>query len=473
MEESEGFVAQLTEFLVKANDILWGWPMLILLLGTGIYLTLGLGFMPIRKLGAGFALLWQGRKSGKDNEGEISPFNALMTALSATIGTGNIAGVALAIVAGGPGALFWMWITALIGMATKFAEAVLAVKYREVDELGNHVGGPMYYIKNGLGQKWAWLGFAFAFFGALAGFGLGNTVQAREVANVFDGLFGIDPKVTGVIMAVLVGLVILGGIKRIAQVTGVLVTFMGIAYFSMGLLVLIINAGAIPSAFALIFEHAFTGEAAAGGVIGIAIMQAIRQGVARGIFSNEAGLGSAPIAHAAAQTNDPIRQGLIGMLGTFIDTIIVCTVTGLAIVTSGLLMDRGGLEGAELTRQAFELALPGIGGYVVAVSLAVFAFTTILGWSVYGERCSEYIFGVKSIMPFRILWTLAVPLGAYTVILDRASGVAGEGTTGMAAMGLVWKMSDMLNALMAFPNLIALLLLSPVVFSMTKEYFKK
>jgi alanine or glycine:cation symporter, AGCS family len=439
------------------NAVVWGWPMLILILGTGLFLTVGLGFMPIRKLGTGFKLLWSSRKGGEEKDGEISPFNALMTALSATIGTGNIGGVAVAIVIGGPGAIFWMWMTALVGMATKYAEAVVAVKYREVDELGNHVGGPMYYIKNGLTSKYGMfatiLAMAFAVFGAVAGFGIGNGTQSNAVADVMEASFHIDRRVTGVIMAGLVAAVILGGIKRIARVAGVLVPFMGIAYVAAGVLVLLFNITEIPAAFALIVKSAFSPAAAGGGAAGYGIMIAIRQGVARGVFSNEAGLGSAAIAHAAAQTTDPVRQGLIGMLGTFIDTIVICSITGLIIVTSGI-MD-GGLEGATLTQAAFEVALPGIGGLLVAVALAVFAFTTVLGWSVYGERCIEYIFGVKAITPFRVLWIIAVFAGTQ-VPLDY-----------------MWLLADTLNAMMALPNLIALLLLSPVIFEATKVYFSE
>ena len=381
------------------NGVVWGPLMLILLLGVGIYLQIGLKLMPIRKLGMGFKLLWQGRepkpahkdavaKAGvdkSDEDGEISPFNALMTALSATIGTGNIAGVATAIALGGPGAVFWMWITALVGMATKFAEAVLAVRYRETDNTGHHVGGPMFYIKNGLGKKWLWLGGLFSFFGAVAAFGIGNTVQSNSVADAMDVTFGVPHWLTGVIIMVLAGAVILGGIKRIAKVAGKLVPIMGIAYVIAGVLVLIVNAGQIGEAFSLIFYYAFNPMAAAGGFAGAAVMAAIRFGVARGIFSNEAGLGSAPIAHAAARTKNPVRQGLIAMLGTFIDTIIVCTITALVILTSTVWQT--GEEGASLTALSFDQALPGFGNPIVAIALAIFAFTTILGWSFYGEKC--------------------------------------------------------------------------------------
>lgn len=440
----------ITNLVGQINGIVWGPLMLVIILGTGVFLQAGLKLVPIRRLGFGFALLWKGREKGS-REGEISPFDALMTSLSATIGTGNIAGVATAIFLGGPGALFWMWITAIVGMATKYAEAVLAVRFREVDELGNHVGGPMYYIKNGLGKKWTWLAVTFAVFGAIAGFGIGNTVQSNSVASVMTENFGISPIVTGIILFVLTGAVILGGIKRIGAVAGKLVPFMAISYILCGLVVLGMNASEIPAAFGLIFKYAFTPAAEAGGFAGAAVWMAIRFGVARGVFSNEAGLGSAPIAHAAAATKGPINQGLIAMLGTFIDTILVCSITGLAIITSGAWTS--GATGAALTSAAFELTLPGVGGYIVAIVLAIFAFTTILGWSFYSEKCVEFLFGTKSIIPFRILWCIAVPIGA---TLD---------------LGFVWLLADTLNALMALPNLLALILLSPLVFRLTKEFF--
>ena len=383
-------------------------------------------------------------------KGEISPFNALMTSLSATIGTGNIAGVATAIFIGGPGALFWMWCTALVGMATKFAEAVLAVKYREVDDNGNHVGGPMYYIKNGLGSKWAWLGTAFALFGSLAGFGIGNTVQANSVADALSSNFGVPNWVTGVVLMVLVGAVLMGGIKRIADVAGKLVPMMTVFYIAAGIAVLVVYAAEIPAAIELILHSAFNPVAAQGGFAGAAVWAAIRFGVARGVFSNEAGLGSAPIAHAAAQTNNPVAQGLVAMLGTFIDTLIVCSITGLAIIVSGAWTS--GENGAALTSFAFSHAFP-LGNYVVAIALTVFAFTTILGWSFYCEKCVQFLFGVKAIKPFRVIWTLVVPLGA------------------VSSLEFIWLLADTLNAMMAIPNLIALALLSPVVFALTREYF--
>ena len=440
----------LTNAVSAINGVVWG-PLLVLILGTGLFLQAGLKIMPIVRLSFGFRLLWKGRTPPSGSEGEISPFNALMTSLSATIGTGNIAGVATAIFLGGPGALFWMWCTALVGMATKYAEAVCAVKYREVDALGNHVGGPMYYIKNGLSKKWAWMAPAFAGFGAIAGFGIGNTVQANSVADVLNSSYGIPTWATGLLLLVLVGAVILGGIKRIAQVAGKLVPFMAIAYLLAGLVILGVNVAEIPAAFGLIFTHAFTPTAATGGFAGAAVWAAIRFGVARGVFSNEAGLGSAPIAHAAAQTKGPVNQGLVAMLGTFIDTLIICTITGMAIITSGAWTS--GETGASLTSAAFESTIPGVGGHIVTIALAIFAFTTMLGWSFYGEKCVAYLFGVKSIMPFRILWCLAAPLGA------------------MANLGFIWLLADTLNALMAIPNLIALVLLSPVVFQVTREFF--
>ena len=435
--------------LGELNGIVWGPVMLVLILGTGFYLMSGLRFMPLRHIAYGFRMLWQGRK--ETGEGDIAPFKALMTSLAATIGTGNIAGVATAIFLGGPGALFWMWCTALVGMATKYAEAVLAVHYRETDAKGNHIGGPMFYIKNGLKKHWAWLGTAFAVFGVLAGFGIGNTIQANSVADALNSKFGVSHLLTGIVMASFAGLVLVGGIKRIADVAGKLVPFMAIAYVAASLVVLATYASGIPAAFSLIFTHAFTPVAATGGFAGAAVWAAIRFGVARGIFSNEAGLGSAPIAHAAAATDSPVRQGSIAMLGTFIDTLIICTMTGLVIIVTGAWTS--GETGATLSSLAFETALPGVGGYIVTLGLSIFAFTTLLGWSFYGEKCVEYLFGVRSIVPFRVLWIIAIPIGA------------------TAKLSFIWLLADTLNALMALPNLIALLLLSPLVFKLTRDYF--
>ena len=440
----------LNSIVGAVNAVVWGPLMLVLILGVGLFLQVGLKLMPILRIGTGFSLLFKGR-SPEDGEGQITPFNALMTALSATIGTGNIAGVATAVFLGGPGALFWMWITALVGMATKYSEAVCAVKFREQDSQGNFVGGPMYYIKNGLGDNWKWLGVAFALFGSIAAFGIGNGVQANGVAQVLETNFGFNPSITGVVLMVLTGAVVLGGITRIGAVAGALVPFMAVGYIAAGLIVLLINADQLGSALGLVFTHAFTPSAAEGGFAGAAVWAAIRFGVARGVFSNEAGLGSAPIAHAAAETKGPVNQGLIAMLGTFIDTIIVCSITGLAIIASGVWTS--GESGAALTSLAFETSLPGFGGYLIAIALSIFAFTTILGWSYYGEKCVGYLLGAKVLIGYRILWIVAIYFGA------------------TADLGFIWLLADTLNAMMAIPNLIALILLSPVVFAVTKEFF--
>lgn len=431
----------------KLNEIVWGVPMLALILGTGLFLMLGLRFFPLRNIGLAFSLLIKGRHAGAA-AGDITPFNALMTSLSATIGTGNIAGVATAISIGGPGALFWMWCTALVGMATKYAEAVCAVHYREVDSEGHFSGGPMYYIKNGLGKNWQWLAVAFAVFGAIAGFGIGNTVQAHSVADALFTQFSVEPATSSLVMAGLVALVILGGVKRISSVAGYLVPFMALAYLLIGLVIVALNIQSLPSVIMLVVNSAFSTTAAEGGFAGATVWMAIRFGVARGIFSNEAGMGSAPIAHAAAKTDNPVRQGTIAMLGTFIDTIVLCSVTGFVILLTGTWAN--GLGGAGLSTQAFEQAIP-YGGLVVSIGLAVFAFTTILGWSYYCERCLVFLFGVKAILPFRLLWVVATYFGA-TFELD-----------------FIWLLADTLNAMMAIPNLIALILLSPVVFRLTRQ----
>ncbi|MEX6504258.1 alanine/glycine:cation symporter family protein [Pseudomonas zhanjiangensis] len=437
----------------QLNGLVWGPPMLVAILGTGLFLMLRLKFMPLAKIGAGFALMWQGRKKDDEASGEISPFQALMTCLAATVGTGNIAGVATAIFLGGPGALFWMWCTALVGMATKYCEVTLAVHYREKDDRGEHVGGPMYAIKNGLGQKWLWLGSAFAIFGGLAGFGIGNMVQVNSMAAALETTFAVPAWATGLVTMVVVGLVILGGIQRIGKVAATLVPFMCVAYIVAAIVVLVVHADAIPAAFELIFTHAFSPLAATGGFAGAAVMAAIRFGVARGIFSNEAGLGTAGIAQAAGTTNSAVRSGLIGMLGTFIDTLVICSLTGLAIIASGAWTS--GASGAALSATAFESAMPGYGGSLLSIALVVFAFTTILGWSYFGEKCWEFMVGTKAILPFRILWVLAVPFGA------------------VAQLDFAWLLADTLNGLMALPNLLSLLLLSPVVVKLTREHFAR
>jgi AGCS family alanine or glycine:cation symporter len=430
------------------REVIWGPGMLALLLGTGIYLSIGLKGISITKIPYAFAQLFKGRKGS--GEGEISPFNALMTALSSTVGTGNIAGVATAIALGGPGALFWMWCAAVIGLATKYAEAVLAVHYRETDELGKKVGGPMYYIKNGLGAKWKWLGMLFAFFGALAGFGLANTVQSNAVSQVLENNFNIPTLVSGIVMSILVGIVLLGGIKRIAEVAGKLVPLMAVIYLLATMSILILNAAEVPAAVLLIVDTAFNGAAATGGFVGASIMLALQSGVARGVFSNESGLGSAPIAHAAAETNSPVRQGSIAMLGTFIDTLIICTMTGLVLIVTGVW--DGELHGAAMTSAAFSSQLP-FGDIILTLCIILFGFTTMLGWSYYGERCAEFLIGPRVIVPFRVLWVVGIFLGT------------------QMSLELVWKMSDVLNGMMAIPNLIALVFLAPVVFRLSKEYF--
>ena len=447
-----------TQILTRLSDVIWGPVTLVLLVGTGVYLTIGLRFLSIRKLGYGFKLLWQGRKQSAE-EGDITPFNALMTALSATVGTGNIVGVAGAIAIGGPGAVFWMWMTALVGMATKYAEAVLAVNYREVDERGRHQGGPMYYIKNGLGNNWKWLAFLFALFGTIAAFGIGNSVQSNSVASALSSQFQVPKWITGVVLALLTASVLIGGIKSIGAFAGKVVPFMAITYVGGALVILAMHLNQVPSALWTIVHDAFTGTAAAGGFAGSAFMLAVQKGVARGVFSNEAGLGSAPMAHAAARTTNPVRQGMIGMLGTFIDTIVICTMTALVIVLSQqwLHIDPqtgNQISSAALTSTAFELSLPGVGQYIVTFGMVFFAYTTIIGWSFYGERCAEYLFGVKVIVFYRIIWVIVVYLGA------------------TAELRPLWKLADVLNGMMAIPNLIALLLLSPVVFKYTQDYFK-
>ncbi|MBN7798819.1 alanine/glycine:cation symporter family protein [Parahaliea mediterranea] len=438
----------MTELITAVNAFAWGPVMLVLLLGTGIYLSVGLRFMTVRKIPAALGLLLRGRTG--TGEGDISPFAALMTSLSATIGTGNIAGVATALALGGPGALLWMWITAFVGMATKYAEAVCAVRFREQDADGNYSGGPMYYIRNGLHRRWHWLGYAFAIFGSLAGFGIANTVQSNSVSQVLSDSFSVPPLATGLVLMLLVGAVVLGGIRRIANVASWLVPFMAISYILMGLVVLVTHIDQIPHAIGVIIDSALNGAAAAGGFAGATVWAALRFGVARGIFSNEAGLGSAPIAHAAARTNQPVQQGMVAMLGTFIDTLVVCTMTGLVIVIMDVLPS--GVSGASLTSMAFEGAFPG-GHYIVTLGLCLFAFTTMIGWSFYGERCVVYLFGTRGILPFRLAWVIAIPVG--TVI----------------KLDLVWLIADTLNAFMAIPNLVALLLLSPLVFKLTREYF--
>lgn len=450
--------------LVKTLDgLVWGPYVLIpLLFIAGVVLTVGLKFMPWREMPHAFAVMWKGRRHVPGHEGELTPFRALMTSLAATIGVGNIVGVATAILMGGPGAVFWMWLTALFGMATKFCEATLAVKYREVTPGGQYVGGPMYYIKNGLGENWKWMATLFAVFGMVASFGIGNMTQANavreNVVRLSQTAFGFDlpQEIVAVVLLILAGLVLIGGVKRIGAVAGTLVPAMAVIYVLGGLIVLALHIEQVPDAFALIFKSAFTGHAAVGGFAGAAIAEAIRFGVARGLFSNEAGLGSAPIAHATAAVKNPVKQGLLGMLDPFIDTIIVCSISALVIIISGQWTAEGirELGAGTLTARAFDTAMPGgFGTWLVTIGIVLFAFSTILGWCVYGERCVIYLFGHKAALPFRIIFTLVVPVGA------------------VSELELVWNLADLFNGLMAIPNLIALLLLSPVVFKLAKEYF--
>ena len=447
---------QLKDLLQNASDFIWGPPLLILLVGTGVYLTLRLKLLQIFKLP--LALKYVFGKDEEENdegaEGDVSSFGALCTALSATIGTGNIVGVATAVKAGGPGALFWMWIAAFFGMATKYAEGVLAIKYREVDENGNMAGGPMYYIQNGLGLKW--LAKIFAVLGiGVAFFGIGTFGQVKSISDAASITFKVPLILTAIIVTVLVALVTLGGIKRISRVSEKVVPFMAGIYILGAVLVLICNYSSIPGAVSIIIRSAFNPQAALGGAAGITVQIALQRGVGRGVFSNEAGLGSAPIAAAAAKTKSPVRQGLISMTGTFFDTIVICTMTGLAIVLTGAYSSP--LEGAALTTAAFEAGLPFavIGKYIVNIGLIFFAFTTILGWNYYGERCAEYLLGVKSILPYRMIFIALVAVGPFL------------------SLDLIFIIADIVNGMMAFPNLIGLIGLRKVVIKETEDYFQQ
>ncbi len=435
------------QLLNKINDFVWGLPLIILLLGTGIYYTFLLRGLQFRKLGHSLYLAFIKRKEdGNSGEGDISHFQALMTALAGTVGTGNIAGVAGAISVGGPGALFWMWMTGFFGMATKYSEAVLAVKYRKVDEYGNMIGGPMYYLQEGLNSKF--LGVLFAIFAVIASFGIGNTVQVSEVASAMKTSFNVDQRITGIILLILTGSVILGGIQRIGRFTSAIVPTMIIFYVISSLVIIFMHYDKIIPAFALIFKSAFVPQAAIGGTFGALLSKTVQKGVSRGIFSNESGLGSSPIAAAAAKTNDPVSQALVSMTQTFIDTIVVCTMTGLIIVMSGATEGTG----AVLTEKAFSILLPGdIGGIIVTISLIFFAYSTILGWAYYGEKALEYLAGEKSIMVYRVIFTLAIYMG---IVFSKGA----------------WVFSDIANGLMALPNLIGLLFLAKVVKSETNRF---
>lgn len=431
------------------NGIVWGPPMLILIVGTGLFVSTKTGFFSLRKLG--YVLrntLMKMFSKDQVGEGEVTAFQAVATALAATVGTGNIAGVATAIALGGPGAIFWMWIAALLGMTTKFAEVVLAVNFREKTEDGRFLGGPMYYIEKGLG--WKWLAVIFAILGAIASFGIGNMTQSNSIALALESSFGIKPLITGIILAIITGLVVVGGLKRIGAFTEKLVPFMAAIYIIGGLSVIILNIKNIPMAIGLIVKNAFTGTAAVGGFAGATIANAMKYGVARGVFTNEAGLGSAPIAHAAATTDHPVRQGLWGVFEVFADTIVIASITSLCILTTGVW--ESGLTGVQLTSAAFDATIPG-GHYIVTFGLVLFAFSTVLGWEYYGERCLEYLAGTKPIMLYRLLWCILVVVGA------------------VGGLEFIWDLADTLNGMMAIPNLIGLLGLSSIVFKLTKEFF--
>ena len=432
----------LLEILNQIDSMVWGPWLLILLLGTGILFTLRLGFIQIAKLPLALRLIFSARNRG---DGDIDSFKALCTALAATVGTGNIVGVATAIKAGGPGALFWMWMAAFFGMATKYAEGCLAVRYREVDSNGEISGGPMYYIEKGLGEKWKPLAILFAVFGVLtACLGSGTYTQANAIMSSLEVSFGIAPLMTDVVLTILVGIIILGGLQSIAKAAEKIVPAMAVVSL------LIINREQLPMAIELVFVNAFTPTAAMGGFLGASVMKGIQSGIARGIFSNESGLGSAPIVAAAAKTKWSAEQGLISMTGTFIDTIIICTMTGLAVISSGLWTTE--LNGAVLTNGAFSQAFPLFGDYLITIALVLFAFTTILGWSYYGERCAVYLFGTKVIKPYRLVFIAIIATAAFLKLEE------------------IWALADIVNGLMAFPNLVALLLLSGTVVSESKRY---
>ena len=442
----------LQDILTTASDLVWGPPMLVFLVGTGVYLTIRLRGLQFTRLWASLRLALIVREE-RGAAGDISHFQALMTALSATVGTGNIAGVATAIAAGGPGALFWMWMTGLVGMATKFAEAVLAVKYRVVNDRGGMAGGPMYYLERGLGLKW--LGVVFAGLTAVAAFGIGNMVQANSVADALRSSFNVPLQVSGVVIAAATGLVILGGITWIARAATLIVPVMILFYLAGGLAVLAINWRGIPDIFVYVIADAFTPSAAVGGFAGATVMQGMRYGIARGVFSNESGLGSGAMAAAAARTHHPVSQALVSMTQTFIDTIIVCSITGFAIIATGAW--QSGATGAALTTQAFSTGLPGSwGGAIVAISLALFAYSTLVGWSYYGEKALEYLAGSSRFTAaYRVVWVAAAFVGAIT------------------SLDVVWAIADVFNGAMAIPNLIALVGLAGVVSSETKEYLEK
>ncbi len=465
----------MAEMIAQINDVIngfvWGVPMMLLIVGTGVYFTIRTGFLQFRKFGYAMKhTIGKCFHKVEAKEGSVTPVQALTTALAATVGTGNIAGVCGAIAAGGPGAIFWMWVSALFGMCTKFAEVTLAIKYRERNDKGDWVGGPMYYINNGLGQNWKWLGAVFATFGMLAAFGIGNMTQVNTIATTVgsaitqftalpESTLKIVYLVIGIIVAIISAMVYLGGLKRIGNVTEKLVPFMAVIYIVGCLIVIVTNSQHIGTVFSDIFRGAFNPSAVLGGAIGIGISQAIKKGVGRGVFSNEAGLGSAPIAHAAADTDSPVKQGLFGVFEVFADTIIICTLTALTVMcaftgNNAIDIPFGQAAGADLAITAFSTTFGGkASGVVVAIGLTLFALSTVLSWGLYGTRCAEFLFGSKIIKPYQVLFCIFMVVGA-TMKLD-----------------LAWAIADTLNGLMAIPNLVALLLLSPVVVKLVREYF--
>lgn len=440
------------ELFKAINNLVWGAPLLILLVGTGIYLTLRLGVFQIRKLPMAFRLIFASDQSG---QGDVSSFAALCTALAATVGTGNIVGVATAITTGGPGALFWMWVAAFFGMATKYAEGFLAIKYRTKDANGQAAGGPMHYITLGMGKNWKPLAVFFAISGVLVALlGIGTFSQVNSITASLETSFGLAPQLVSIVTAISIAFFIFGGIEKISDVSTKVVPFMAILYILASITVLAVYWDQLLPTLALVFKSAFTPAAAMGGFVGATVKEAIQRGIARGVFSNESGLGSAPIAAAAAKSDNPVEQGLISMTGTFIDTLIICSLTGLSILVTGQWTTEG-LAGAPLTQAAFASVFGNPGAIALTVSLVLFAFTTILGWSYYGERCIEFLFGTKSILPYRLVFVAMVGLG------------------GFLKLDIIWTLADIVNGLMALPNLIALLALSPVIIKETRRYFSK
>ncbi|HFI0106051.1 TPA: alanine/glycine:cation symporter family protein [Streptococcus suis] len=440
------------ELMQNINNFVWGPPLLLLLVGTGVYFTLRLGVFQISKLPTAFRLIFSSDQSG---QGDVSSFAALCTALAATVGTGNIVGVATAITTGGPGALFWMWVAAFFGMATKYAEGFLAIKYRTKDANGQAAGGPMHYITLGMGQKWKPLAIFFAISGVLVALlGMGTFSQVNSIASSMSSSFGLAPQLVSIVTAISIAFFIFGGIEKISEVSTKIVPFMAILYILASLTVLALHWDQLIPTLALVLKSAFTPAAAVGGFAGATVQQAIQRGIARGVFSNESGLGSAPIAAAAAKSDNPVEQGLISMTGTFIDTLVICTLTGLTILVTGQ-WSVAGLEGAPLTQAAFASVFGQPGALALTISLVLFAYTTILGWSYYGERCIEFLFGTKSILPYRLVFVAMVALG------------------GFLKLDLIWTIADIVNGLMVLPNLIALLALSPVIIKETHQYFAK